>query len=213
MILMTLGLALVLLWFIGMTRRRTRQMSRLAHRLRLHFSSRDTFSLQEELAGLHLFQQGHAARLCNLVHGRRKGYRLVAGDYYFETGAGSGRTNRRYSLVAVNLTTGTSTYPDLVALRRPEGFLPVGSCRLYRPCPTGDPASGQPYALFIHQATPASTVPHELCLPQGVDGEISNQWLVLYKEESLGPLDMAKLIQQAGHCHRSLRSYAPALNS
>ena len=98
---LAVGLA-VLGWMGFDQRRRRRGLMRAAHRMGLKFSAEDPFQLSQRYPEFVLARAGHSQRAENVLHGRYQGWLVRLCDYGFETGHGTQRAARRYSVMMVD---------------------------------------------------------------------------------------------------------------
>ncbi|OPX22660.1 MAG: hypothetical protein B1H04_04700 [Planctomycetales bacterium 4484_123] len=92
----------VLGWLGFAQRRRRRGLMRAAHHMGLKFSPEDPFELSQRYPGFVLASAGHSQRAENVLYGQHRGWLVRLCDYSFETGHGTQRTARRYSLMVVD---------------------------------------------------------------------------------------------------------------
>lgn len=195
------GAGVVFVWQFTAVWRRRRILAGLAGRFRLRFAPIDTLNLQDRLADLHLMQRGHSRRMVNIIHGRRKGLRLFACDYIYETGSLTERAVHRHSIL---LCRQDALLPAVVALRHGE-FAAVGTFGHFRRCMTGDRRFDGQFGVHTDQPDRAMRLLNgpmrELLSDCGdCDWELSGRYLVFHSDRQLAALELAALMRCAIRC-------------
>ncbi|MBN2212333.1 MAG: hypothetical protein JW709_13125 [Sedimentisphaerales bacterium] len=202
LVLIVLGGIVVLLW--SNARRRTREFSALAHRLRLKFTVNDTIGLADRLCALHLMHQGHSQRICNIIHGRRCGRRVMLGEARYEIGAGGDRSSRCFTFAACVLSLDSDDgrqFPQMV-LFQSDVFRPIGRFQYFLPFRTGHATIDHVWKLYsdlpdaagklwknIPPVVPASDPPMLM--------EFHVPHVILYVEAPLGSVAAVRLLRKS----------------
>jgi len=204
--IVVMAAGVVIIWAVQRYYRRRQMLAGLALRLRLRYSAADQTGLIDRLQGLYFAQQGHAARVANVLQGRRQDRELFVFDYLYEVGAGVSRAVRQCCVIAWRVNT---RLPGVVGWQ-PAAFTPMGLFRCFGRLETGDPRFDGRFATYTDdpQAAGALLTPplrRALLACPGVDWEAVGPWLAFYTQHVLSARQLIRLISRTSRCCRPLR--------
>ena len=205
LLILILAAVAIAVWLVINYRRRRRMLTGLALRFKWQFFVHDRLSLLDRLGGLYLMQLGHAARVFNVLYGRRDDRRVIAFDYCYETGAGTELVTHRRSVVACSVGV---PLPATVALRE-SSFMPLGRHCDFESVSTGDAAFDNRFVIHSDQTERLRTILsaplRQALLQYGLaDWEFNGNYLVLYVPRVLSALKLARLIRCGARCSKLL---------
>ncbi len=202
LLLIVLGAGVVLLW--ARVRRRTRQFTALAHRLRLKFTAYDTIGLADRFCALHLMHLGHSQRFCNIVHGHLRERRVMLGEVRYEIGAGIDRSIKSYTFAACCLpqkNQGKQPFPQMAVLQG-DTFRPIGRFQYFNLFCTGVGNIDKFWKLYSDKPDDAVKLwkgapPALPSFRSPLMMELQNPYIVFYVDAPLSTVAAAHLLKHA----------------
>lgn len=112
----------MVVWYYN--KQRQKALKQLAETLNFTFSAKGDKSLQDALAGFHLFSQGHSRQISNVLIGKFNDIPVTVMDYRYTTGGGKSSHTWQQTVIAIE----SSKLALPVFILRPENiFDKIGS--------------------------------------------------------------------------------------